>query len=100
MWLVARLISSRRLDRCLSSLLAIGQRPPLVLRQEIDGPRAEQLEFVPCGQILQDEEEEELSPFQIRNHIFLILEVKENFPTIHAQEGYLEVKKGVMSTYP
>ena len=30
----------------------------LLLRQEIDGPQAEQLEFVPCGQILQDEEKE------------------------------------------
>ena len=31
------------------------------MRQEIDGPQAEQQpEFVPCGQILQDEMEEEL----------------------------------------
>ena len=41
----------------------------IYLRQEIDGPLAEQLEFVPCGQILQDEEKEELSPSQIRDHI-------------------------------
>ena len=54
------------------------------MRQEIDGPQAEQLEFVTCGQILQDEEEEELSPAQIRDHIFLILKVKETFLTIHA----------------
>ena len=39
--------------------------------------QAEQLEFVPCGQILEDDVEEELSPAQIRDHIFLILEVKE-----------------------
>ena len=25
----------------------------MLMRQEIDGPQAEQLEFVPCGQILQ-----------------------------------------------
>ena len=45
---------------------------------------------------------EELSPAQIkeRHHIFLILKVKETFPTAHAQKGSLEVKKGVMSTYP
>ena len=28
---------------------------PLELRQETDGPQDEQLEFVPCGQIVQDE---------------------------------------------
>ena len=37
---------------------------------EIDGPQAEQLEFVPCGQIHQDKDngrrEEKLSPAQIR----------------------------------
>ena len=45
---------------------------------------------------------EELSPAQIkdRDHIFLILEVKETFPTTHAQKRSLKVKKGVMSTYP
>ena len=57
------------------------------LRQEIDGPQAEQPEFVPCGQILQDEEEEELSPAQISDQIFLTLEVKENFLTTHAQKS-------------
>ena len=30
---------------------------PNKVRQEIDGPQAEQLQFVHCGQILQDEEE-------------------------------------------
>ena len=73
------------------------------LRQQVDGPQAEQLELVPCGQILQEEEEEELSPAQVnrdRDHIFLILEVKETFPTTRVQKGSLEGKKGVMSTYP
>ena len=37
---------------------------------------------------------EELSPAQItdRDHIFLILKVKENFLTIHAQKGSLGQK--------
>ena len=67
----------------------------LILRQEIDGPQAEQLEFVPCGQILQDEAEEELSLPQIkdRDHIFLILKVKETFSTIHVQRSSFEVKR-------
>ena len=45
---------------------------------------------------------EELSPAQIkeRDHIFLILKVKETFPTIYVQRGSLEVKNGVMSSYP
>ena len=39
----------------------------LILRQEIDGPQAEQLEFVPCGQILQNSRrEEKLRPAQVR----------------------------------
>ena len=70
------------------------------LRQEADGPQAAQLESVPCGQILQGEEGEELSPAQIRDHMFLILKAKETFPTLHAQKSSLEVKKGAMSTYP
>ena len=46
------------------------------------GPHhSEQLEFVPCGQILQDEEQGELNPAQI----FLILQVKETFPTVCVQ---------------
>ena len=63
------------------------------LRREIDGPQAEQLEFVPWGQKLQDEEKEELNSAQIRDHIFLIREVKETFPTTHAQKGSSEVKR-------
>ena len=43
---------------------------------------------MPYGQILQYEDkskkEEKLSPAQIRDHVFLILEVKETFPTVHA----------------
>ena len=43
---------------------------------------------------VQDEEEEELSPAQVRDHAFLLLEVKETFPPTHAQKGSSEVKKG------
>ena len=56
------------------------------------GPRAEQLELVPCGEILQDEDEEELSPAQVRDHMFLILKVKETFPTSHVQKCSSELK--------
>ena len=72
------------------------------LRQEIGGPQAEQLEFVPVGRYSKIAEvREELRPAQIkdRDHIFLILEVEETFLTIHAQKGSLKVKNGVMSTY-
>ena len=75
------------------------------MRQEIDGPQAEQLEFVPpCGQIVQDEDNsrriigEAGSCPDKRDHVFLIVEVKETFLTV--QKCSLEVKKGVMSTYP
>ena len=44
-------------------------------------------------------EEEELSPAPIRDHIYLILKAKEASPTLHEQEGSLEVKGRVMSTY-
>ena len=56
------------------------------------GPR---LEFVPCGQIPQDEEEEELSSAQLkdRHDVFFILKVKETFLTVHAEKGSMEVKK-------
>lgn len=59
----------------------------------MDGPQAGQLEFVPCGQTLQDGEEEELSPAQIRDHVFRIVKVKVTFPTMLAQKGSLEVKR-------
>ena len=67
--------------------------------KRLDGSQAEQLESVPCGQILQYEDnskrEEKLSPVQIRDHVFLILEVKEAFPTVHAQKSSLEVVKSI-----
>ena len=52
----------------------------------------------PHRQILQDEEEKKLSLARIRDHIFLILKVKEIFLTIHAQKGFSKVKKGGGST--
>ena len=69
----------------------------VVVRQEISGPQADQLEVTSCGQILQNSrKEEKLSPAYIkdRGHIFLILKVKETFPTTQAQKGSLKVKKG------
>ena len=57
------------------------ENPEDLMRQETDGPQAQQPEFVSCGQILQDEEEEKLNTVQIRDHIFLTLEVKESFLT-------------------
>ena len=93
--------------------LALQSSPVLILRgisrrwpsptgeTEIRGGlQAEQLELVPCGQILQDEDkskrEEKLSPAQIkeRDHVFLILKVKENFLAIHGPRAFLEVKGG------
>ena len=65
----------------------------VLLRQETDRPQSEQ-EFVPCGQILQEEEEEELSPAQIRDHVFLILKFKETFLTTHKQKSSLTITKG------
>ena len=71
----------------------------LPLRPETEEPHMEQLESVPCGQTLQDEDnsrrEEKLSPVwkKIRDHIFLILEIKETFPTTHAQKGSLGAKR-------
>ena len=66
------------------------------------GPRLNSWCLSPVDRYAQDEEEEEVSPAQRkdRDHIFLILKVKETFPTIHVQKGSLEVKKGMMSTYP
>ena len=49
----------------------------------MDGSQAEELESVLCKLILHDEKEE-LSPAQIKGHIFLILKVKETFLTVHA----------------
>ena len=68
------------------------------LRQETDGPQAEQ--FLPCGQKLHNSRNatkagwwRRLDPAQIKDHIFLILEVKETSRTTHAQKGSLEVKR-------
>ena len=71
-----------------------------LLRQEIAGSPIEQQEPVPCGQTLRGEEEGKLSPAQIRDLIFLIFKVKEAFLTVLEQKGFLEIKKGVTSTYP
>ena len=62
------------------------ENPEDLMRQETDGPQAEQPEFVSCGQILQDEEEEKLNTVQIRDHIFLILKVKETFLTTYVRK--------------
>lgn len=37
---------------------------------------------------------EELSPAQMKDHIFIILHVKKTFPTTYMQKGSLEVKRG------
>ena len=37
---------------------------------------------------------EELSPAQMKDHIFIILHIKKTFPTTHMQKGSLEVKNG------
>ena len=71
-----------------------------LLRQEIAGSLVEQQKPVPCGQTLRGEGEGKLSPARIRDFIFLIFKVKEAFLTILEQKGFLEIKKGVTSTYP
>ena len=38
---------------------------------------------------------EELSPAQIKDHLFLIFEVKETFLTIYVQKSSLKIEKGV-----
>ena len=62
------------------------ENPEDLMRQETDGPQAEQPEFVSCGQILQDKEEEKLNTVQKRDHIFLFLEVKETFLTTYVRK--------------
>ena len=68
-------------------------------------PQGEQLEVIPCGPILQDENSGTierrgwaLPREEIKHDIFLILEVKETFLTTHAQKGSLKVKKGGAAT--
>ena len=55
-------------------------------RQETAAPQAERQQCVPRGQILPGEEEEDLSPAQVRERdpTALILKVKETLPTVHA----------------
>ena len=67
-------------------------REKALLRQEIDGPQAEQLMSLPRGS-------RALLRLGIKDHIFLILEVKEIFLTTHVQKGSLEVKKGGASPH-
>ena len=70
----------------------------------IDGHQAEQLEFVSCGQMLEDEDnnrrEEKLSPAQVRDKEYTHFSFSKNFLNINMQKCSLDVKKGVMSTYP
>ena len=68
------------------------------MTQEIDGSWAELQVFVPVDRYCKTEEEEP-SPAPTRDHIYLILKVTEASPALHAQEGSLEGKGGVMSTY-
>lgn len=72
------------------------------LRQEIEGPQAGQLELSPVDRYSKIAgAKEELSPAQInyRDHVFLILELKETIPTIHVQKDSSEVKKEGVSPH-
>ena len=54
----------------------------MLLRQKADGPlQGKQFEFIPCGQKLQDNGERRPGSALIKDHIFLILEVRETFLT-------------------
>lgn len=86
---------------CMHKIPLEGYTRKLVVKQEMDGPQAEQPEFVPCGQIHPNSRSErgtEPCTDKRQRRVFLILESKETFPTMRAQKGSLEVKKGVMST--
>ena len=71
----------------------------VLLRKKTDGSLAEQLESVPCGRILQDKDySRSKDPARIkdRDHIFLMLEVKETSQTTHIQkvlQGSGEIQK-------
>ena len=68
----------------------------VILRQEIDGPQAGQLELSPVDRYSKmGGAREELSPAQVkvRDSLFLILKVKETFLTIYAQKSTSEVKR-------
>ena len=72
----------------------------MTLRQEIDGPQAQQLELFPVARYSRVAGfREELSPAQIRDLVFLILKVSETFPTIHAQKSSSEVKREGASSH-
>ena len=67
----------------------------MALRQEIDGPQAKQLEFIPCGQKLHNSRR--LSPAQIRDE-------RPRISHSQSQGGLpdhkLEVKRRMMSRLP
>ena len=65
-------------------------REKALLRQEIDGPQAEQLMSLPRGS-------RALLRLEIKDHIFL--KVKETVLTTHVQKGSLEVKREVASLH-
>ena len=83
-------------------------RLPAVLMQERDGSqgtnsRLSSWSLSPMDRYSKTASaREKLSPAQIkdRDHIFLILKIKDTFPTMHLQRGSLEVKKRVVSAYP
>ena len=71
------------------------------MRQELDGLQAEQrvcLLWTDTPRRRQSQEGN-AEPAQVRDHIFLILEVKEAFLTIHTQKGPSKVKKEVASSH-
>ena len=60
----------------------LSEIPKVIFRQDENGPQAEQLEFVPCGQMLQNARvRKELSSAQMkdRDHRLLTVKVKETF---------------------
>ena len=67
---------------------------PLLLRQEIDGPQAEQLESSPVDRYSRinitagARGAESCLERRQRDHILLILQVKDTFPTAHATERF------------
>ena len=64
-------------------------------------PQCEQLEFIPCGQELQNinkqDKERRLSPadIKIRYHTFLILDVKETFLTRKLLGAFIGLCSGI-----
>ena len=69
------------------------------LRQEIDGPQAEQLDFILCGRMLQNSRiQGKLSPAKIRDKRLHIPSSKSqghlpDYPTTHAQKDSFQVKR-------